>query len=498
MQLTPDQILTLSNSDWRYQNLYSIVDKRGERVVFTPNIIQKKIRANKKKRKMILKARQFGVSTGCIIDLFDWVCFTRNATAVIMAHEQDSIKKLFRIVARAYKFMPELLRPRLDRGGGSKYEYYFPDINSRIYVDLESRGDTIGRLHVSEAAFMKDSSKLKSTLQAVPIDGRVTIETTPNGMANHFFDDWTDPDSNYDKLFFPWYVYPDYKIETTDPLNYTEDELELIAKANRLFNIKITPEQIAFRRYKKAELKVSAHDQTKVTFEQEYPEDESTCFLSSGDAVMDLEKINQLLQAAGDPISDSGGLKVYRKPVKGRRYVIGADCAEGIKRDWSVGTVIDVEAFEVVAKIRGQWKPSEFAEKLNDLGKMYSSPGPIYPLLAVERNNHGHAVLLKLDEALRYPNLYLDERDERLGWRTDSTSRPIMINHFIDAIDDGHLKVTDKDILSECLTLIDNAGKIEASDGKHDDSIISCAIAIQISFKSHLSVYDDLKSKILL
>jgi hypothetical protein len=487
----------LDSARWRRENLYSIVNKDGVTVPFERNVIQEKIAGSRQKRKMILKARQFGVSTGCIVDLFDWTVFTRNANACILAHEQDSIKKLFRIVQRLYKFMPEQLKPRIDRGGGSKYEMFFPETNSRIYCDLESRGDTIGRLHVSEAAFMKDSAKLKSTLQAVPLNGRVTIETTANGMGNHFYDMWTDTDSIYEKLFFPWYLFPDYRLPFVGKLILNDDEVALVKKAKKLFGVNISNEQIAFRRFKKAELKVTSHDKTRVTFEQEYPEDDITCFLSSGEAAMDLVKIKKLIDALDSPISDESGLKIYRKPVKGRRYVIGADPAEGVRKDWSVAPVIDVESLEVVAKLRGQWKPSDFAAKLNQVGKMYSSPGGVFPILAVERNNHGHAVLLALDEIHGYPNIFIDPRDERPGWRTDSISRPLMLDRFIDAVEDEHLKVNDKDILSECLTLVDNAGKIEASEGKFDDCITATAIGLQVCLSNSTSVYDDLDRRIL-
>lgn len=491
--------IELESPNWRVENLYSIVDKDGNTVPFQRNNIQRMITKSRKSRKMILKARQFGVSTGCIIELFDWTIFNRNANACILAHEQDSIKKLFRIVQRAYKFLPDQLKPRVDRGGGSKYELYFPDINSRIYCDLESRGDTIGRLHVSEAAFMKDSSKLKSTLQAVPITtGVVTIETTANGMANHFYDMWSDTDSIYEKLFYPWYIFPEYTLPVNGKMILSDEEILLVKKAKKLFGVTITNGQIAFRRFKKAELKVTAHDRTRVTFEQEYPEDDASCFLSSGDAVMDLFKIKAIMDKAPQAIEEKDGLRIFKRPVKGRRYVIGADPAEGVKRDFSVAPIIDVESLEVVAKLRGQWKPSDFAKKLSELGKMYSSPGGNYPILAVERNNHGHAVLLALDEIHRYPNLFVSPQDDRLGWRTDSITRPVMIDAFIDAVEDGYLKVNDKDILTECLTLVDNAGKIEGADGKFDDCITSSAIALQVCLSNSLSVYDNLDSRILI
>jgi len=465
---------------WRLTNLYSIVDKQANKIPFKENVVQKRINQSQSKRKMILKARQFGVSTNELIKLLDWVMFNENSTAAIIAHKQDAIEKLFRIPKLAYEILPDQLKPELDRGGGSKYEMYFPQINSRIYCDLEVRGGTVGRLHVSEAAFMKDSAKLKATLQAVPItNGQVTIETTPNGIANYFYDMWTDQDSVYEKIFFPWYIFPEYRLPISKPLVLTEEEDQLLIKAKKLYNIDISHEQIAYRRFKKSEMRKSSFDKTVVSFEQEYPEDDKTCFLTSGDAVIDLMKIQELIANSFEPIRKVNGIKIYKEPIRNRVYIIAADPAEGVSKDFSAAVVLDIESLEIVAVFHGQLKPSDFAEKLVEMSEIYKSPSLYPPVIAVERNNHGHAVLLKLD-LLSYPNIYNYEKDNRPGFRSDSISRPLMIDKFIDALELDYLKIYDKDILSECLTLIDNNGKIEAASGKHDDLIIACSIALQV------------------
>lgn len=483
---------------WRLRNLYSIVDKEGNRIPFKENVVQRRINDSNQKRKMILKARQFGVSTNELIKLLDWVMYNHNATAAIIAHKQDAIEKLFRIPRLAYDILPEQLKPKLSKGGGSIYEMYFPEINSRIYCDLEVRGGTVGRLHVSEAAFMKDSAKLKATLQAVPITtGRVTIETTPNGMANYFYDMWSDQESVYEKMFFPWYIFPDYKLDLSKDFKLSEPEIDLKTKALKLYNIKLSDEQIMFRRFKKSEMKKSSFDKTVVSFEQEYPEDDKSCFLSSGDAVLDLFRINDLITNATEPLERKNGIKIYRQPKRDRQYICAADPAEGLaKKDSSASVILDSITLEIVAVYDGHLKPKDFAEKLVEMCSIYKSTQYGFPLLAVERNNHGHAVLLELDN-LRYPNIYLSERDDRPGWKTDGISRPLMIDKFIEAFDEDYIKIYDKQILSECLTLINNNGKIEAATGKHDDLIIACAIALQIKPDTRIN-YDDFESRIKL
>src|SRR3990167_5875615 len=104
----------LKDKSWRLSHLYKIVDKRQQQVPFRPNAIQRAITRVTNNRKMVLKARQFGVSTNEIIDIFDDTIWKPNQTSGIIAHEKDAIVKLFRIVTRAYNFLPEEWRPVID------------------------------------------------------------------------------------------------------------------------------------------------------------------------------------------------------------------------------------------------------------------------------------------------------------------------------------------------------------------------------------------------
>lgn len=488
----------LLSRTWRLKNLYHIVDKWGQNLKLTPNSVQERINQSTSNRKLILKARQFGVSTNELIKMLDFVCFNRNRTACIIAHEDDAIAKLFRIVRYAYENIPEMVKPELSRGGGSIYELFFPKINSRIYCDLESRGNTMQWLHISEAAFMKDSSKIKSTMQAVPLDGIITIETTPNGLGNYFYDMWNEKDSTYEKLFYPWYIFPTYRIACVDKIVRTDEELMLSDKAKKLFKVDLTDDQIQFRRFKKSELKTSSHDKIRVTFEQEYPEDDVSCFLVSGERVIDPMSIMEHKANVTPMIGTKDGFRIYHKPDKSKIYVCGADVSEGISKDWSFGVIMEMRTREVVATVRGKWKPEDFADKLAYLCRQYAAPGKPPPELAVERNNHGHTVLYRLNEHCKYENIFLHD-DERLGWKTTSITRPMMIDELIDAVENKFIKVNDEIILDECLTLVDDKGKIQAASGKNDDGVIATAIALQLCKKSSIiSLYEDIESKILL
>jgi len=485
---------------WRINNLYTIVNKDGRRVRFIENGIQKQINDCKKRRKMVLKYRQAGVTTNEIKKQLDFVAFGMNKNACIMADKDENMEKIFSKARDLYNNMHPKFKPRLDRGGGSKYELRFPDINGRIYCALQGRGDTIHWLHISEAAFAQPD-RIKATLEAVPINtGVVTWETTANGMGNHYYRRWITPSSNTAKLFFPWFMDPANRIDGRNIKQLTQEEFEFKCRVFKKYNgMVIDNDQIAFRRAKQ-------EDQQEL-FLQEYPEDDISCFLATGGAVLDLQLIKRLIDNSPEPIADDGQMKIFKEYDSSRLYACGADTAEGVGKDYSVGTMFDVQTREEVAQIRSnKWKPREFAIQLNALCNMYQKSGRIPPLLGVERNNHGHAVLLELEEHIGYPNLYKykstanGDPEDVAGWKTDLVTRPLMLDAFVDGVDNSTIRLNSRDTLGECLTLIDNNGKIEAEDGENDDCIISCAIGIQMCIVASrdLHLYDDLQESILL
>ena len=98
-----------------------------------------------------------------------------------------------------------------------------------------------------------------------------------------------------------------------------------------------------------------------------------------------------------DPVRTAAGVArvgVYAAAEAGREYVIGCDPAEGNPQsDESAASVVDVLTGEQVAVLAGRFDPAVFAGYVASLSEYYHGA----PAL-VERNNHGHAVLLWLAE----------------------------------------------------------------------------------------------------
>jgi hypothetical protein len=83
------------------------------------------------------------------------------------------------------------------------------------------RGDTIDRVHLSEAAFYDNFERILNGISEAAEYGQIDIETTPNGRGE-FYQMWQKTiagKSSYTPIFIPWFIDQEYSVD-----NMTEDE----------------------------------------------------------------------------------------------------------------------------------------------------------------------------------------------------------------------------------------------------------------------------------
>ena len=201
-------------------------------------------------------------------------------------------------------------------------------------------------------------------------------------------------------------------------------------------------------------------------------------------------QLNKLEGQCKKPIGSMGDWAIYEKPHPNREYIISADCAEGLEHgDYNVGRIFDKATRRQVAGCRGQWKDVVFADVLIDGANYYKSKYAYYPpLMVVERNNTGHAVLLAL-KLKEYGNLYY-YAVKRAGYLTDKVTRPQMLSCLYTALKNETIEFNDPILFDECKTFVLNptTKKYEAMKGKHDDVVMASAIAAMIFSDESYSV----------
>jgi hypothetical protein len=510
--LSPEhrKLIEVARDFYRYcLNNLKIRTKNGDVVGLELNNIQKQIvelvlddlMNQRPVRYIILKARQEGVSTIVEALIYWWTATHKNVKSKIIAHDGDTAKQLYEMFRRYYDNSNPLFKP------ATKYNTrtdltFDNDLGTGIksQIDVASaqntgtgRGQTIQWLHGSEVAMWPNGAELVAGLmQAVPKlpNTAIFLESTANGIGDFFHKTWQASkagNSVFKPLFFSWKEHEEYQLNPPKNFKLTPDEKKL----KRDYDL--TDAQVYWRR---ETMKEFVADPQK--FYQEYPLTDSEAFLSSGRSRFDIPSLIKMEEKCFNPTSYElyedeeivakpligAPLKIWKMPQPEKSYVIGADVAEGVNKDYSVATIMDEDNMETVARWRGDAEPSEFGEILDQLGRFYNNA-----LIAAEINNHGLTTVQRLRD-LNYSNLYrrekgLEERFEqhtsKLGWKTDRKTKPLMIDALSEAITAGKIKDYDITFVRECMSyVIDERGRTNAQQGEHDDTVISTAICLQV------------------
>lgn len=406
-------------------------------------------------RELILKSRDVGSSEICTRALVH-LMLQHGGNLLIKADKQANAINLTSIARQYITSLPESERPKLTVD--NKQELELKGVGTiKAVAKGGGRSERCRYLLLTERAFWEDPAKEMAAISGCLVAGGwLIVESTANGF-NEFHGLWTDGD--YRKTFVP---------RTANP---THDDDWWAKKQEEL---KGSPRKIA----------------------QEYAMTAIEAFVGSGNCLFDTEVIAEMSKLCRKPIETrlNGQIKIWQRPVVGRRYVAGADVAEGIdagddRLDYSGVAIYDWQTGLHVADLHGHWPVDTFAQLANDLCREYNNP-----LLGVERNNHGHAVLLTL-RTLKYPTLYyhsemtdaLASRGRKTlrrvlaGWPTTQKTKPVLEQDFAAAIVSRSMCSYDEALWDECLSYVTHGdGKTGATQGCHDDRAVKHMIAWQM------------------
>ena len=156
----------------------------------------------KKSRVIILKARQIGFSTAVTGFFYHKTITTPGTNTAIIGYNSDLTAELLDKIKTFWRTTPDRIRPQIKYN--SKYEISFPAIDSKILVLPSSenvgRGYTLHNVLATELAFWeKADEKMLAIENAVPKDGSIVIESTPNGVGNLYHKMWMAKNNGYEK-----------------------------------------------------------------------------------------------------------------------------------------------------------------------------------------------------------------------------------------------------------------------------------------------------------
>jgi hypothetical protein len=423
---------------------------------------------------IVLKARQMGITTW-VAGRFFLRTITRPGTLTLqVAHTREAAEAIFCMVQRMWEELPEDLRlGPLVRSRANVWQMVFPELDSEFRVASASdvaagRGLSVQNLHCSEVSrWPGDATTTLAGLRAALVPGgELVLESTPNGAYGAFYAEWctgVDARSNDDAMvrhFLPWWLEPAYAGPYVDAAAMTEAELALVERYG------LNGEQIGFRR--------ALERSYGGLRSQEFAEEAETCFRVTGTCFFDIEAIERRIsevEPAGEERRD-GALLVWLRPSEGRKYVVAVDSAGGgADGDFAAVQVIDRVTGLQCAELQERIRPSELAKVAVQLAREYHDA-----LIAVERNNHGAAVLAYVETSEHYEHVY--RQNGEAGWMTTAVSKPEMIALLGSLLERRHEMFKSKRLLSECRTFVGyERGKTGAANGAHDDLVMAMAVA---------------------
>lgn len=484
-----------------------IVDKSGNLIPLLLNKTQKELlakiikleRAKKPIRLIIVKARQLGMSTFIAAYYFWKIMTQKHISGLIVCDEIQDAQSLLAKAHVFYDNLVEVLKP--PKKYRSKKELYFENLNSSLQIDTASnsslgRSRTFQLIHLSEIAYYPGEGKeallsLRQTVADKP-NTSIILESTANGLDNIFYDEVQRAlrqESEYEVVFFPWYGNIEYTLGEELEFELLEEEKELKKQYN------LTWGQMRWRKRTIIDNCQNSLD----LFKQEYPCNLEEAFRYTGHPVFDLSQLIDQSRIAPIPLftgnynpvteemneHKEGKLKIWEYAKEDETYIIGIDVAMGkenedLKRDFSVITVINANTKEQCLEYRSQETTDIIGTIAVGLAKKYNKA-----YMVIESNSYGTAVINKVRD-LHYPYLYKErdyketghERQERIGFSTTNSSKPMLISFFAEMFRDGFIKLNSRTLMDEMSKFSqDTNGRLQASIG-HDDCVISAALAI--------------------
>ena len=545
-------ILVQGDSLVHFAGFVTIEDKKHERIVPVPNIYQIRIadayqwclEQGIPPRLMGLKPRQVGSST-----FFGHLCYHHarrfHCDGIIIGDEASRTEKVWQIFTQysdhdtypwssTVKYNTEKCKFTYSDGQIGEWEH---DTANDPKAGIS--GTRQGVWFTEAARYAKTGVRTDTKVVTAVLNSLAKVphslavaESTAEGAAGWFFENWQEAvtleeakagkmGNGWLKIFAAWFEFPEHRMKRS---HHTEQYFkpELSDREKRGVALyKWDAEQIAWRRAQI--LNECANDERM--FDQDFPENDVDCFLSSGrprfnsEGVARLEIMAKNEHALGDigvlqggtvdlskgPMvsfrldKEEGYIWIKQHPKDGASYIAFIDpCtgeqskgarypdahAAGIIRTAYIDPDGNFHRDELVACIHVEngcrWDETKVAKTLVQLSEYYGN------CMIVPETGNGLGVLVKLKDfgARLYQREKFDKTVPGLthdvdGWETNTSTRDIWVSAMADAIREQTYDCCYKPAVDELRTfIIDERGKAQAKPGKHDDWVSGPAIAL--------------------
>ena len=491
----------------------------------------------------ILKSRQLGVTTVTLAILLFWLAVHPRIFGALVI-DNDANRDVFRdILARYMESFPVAYfgsafvltannSKFMQFSNGSRLDFLVAGKSKTTWG--ESRAYTVALLtEVSKYGRAEGLQSFMETLSEHNPDRLYLFESTAHGI-NHWMRMWEDAGEDVftrGRIFVGWWSKPQNSISRRDPRfkvfgqsGPSPREIERIEAVRDLYKHKITPEQLAWYRWRENSKAASAE-----SLDESQPWTENDAFIQSGFSFFQTRSVVEHIEMAREVpfigykfylgndfkaskmewIEDGRRineveLRIWTEPTEGAQYVIGVDPAFG-RNDNNDRHAISV--WRCFADRMVQC--AEYADNKCDTRQVAWVMAYIAGLykncmVNLEIGGPGHAVMNELkslreqlrseeyqkaignDGATDYLDTmrwYLYHRPDSMGpgyaynWETTHRSKWTMLSGLRDSLVTNQLTINSVPCLKEMMAVTQDGGEIGAPSGLHDDRVFAAALA---------------------
>lgn len=325
----------------------------------------------------ILKARQVGITWEILAYILWMVLFFPTQNVLLLSKGDEESQQLIKRLKDMYARLPYWMRAK-DVITDNLHELRLS--NGSFVKSVSTRGGdsmtfTIAVVDEADLVWRSNTSLAQVLLNISPtvgLKGKLILlskseKARPNSTFKNLYRGAIEGTNQYTGVFIPWYVNPE-----RNPTWYEQQKQVSLDIDNTLDNLwesyPANPEEALAPKSASKRLPFAWLRNSYVKIQPKY---------------IIKKTIETDLDGYDGPVID--GLVVYKTPHPDKKYVLGADPAEGLPTsDDSAIVVMDIETQEEVATYAEKTDPESFAVVIDQIGTYYNKAKVLYEL-----NNHG-------------------------------------------------------------------------------------------------------------
>ncbi len=165
------------------------------------------------------------------------------------------------------------------------------------------------------------------------------------------------------------------------------------------------------------------------------------------------------------------GLCVFKDPAFGRKYIGGADPAEGVaSSNPSAIVLLDALTGEEVLSMNQKLSPRQIGKVIEEVSRVYNNASWM-----VLRNNHGHSLIQYLEDNTTVRLICGD--DKRVGWAENKKTKSMMFDDAAEKVREGQAIIHSFDLFAQLSMVEADTLESPITEGNQHGDLASAFVA---------------------